>query len=296
MKKVETFVDDAAKDVSKAITDGLSLGPEFDAIIPISISPPGLQDSPFGEGKAKKIYPATGDEDEKGDDDKKDLTGDVSIWCVDCGVTGTLHLSGQARYSIPERKLTQAKAGLEGNIDTTVKLGIDANVKYERDLGYPIFSAGAPGFSVPGIFTIGPILTLDAEVDIDIEAKGKAVAGVVVSTPDLKANIDLVDGSKSSCTGLTPELTPYYSVEAALEASAALSLPLGVGLGIEITPLGFEKTAALYDKPSIEATIGATTSAGSAGAAEGGENACNDGVSFNVAGRFTQYSLNQITC
>ena len=227
------------------------------AEIPINVGPKKLVDSPFGP--ALQLY-------RKEKDSKKGAaTGDIALYCVDCGVHGSVHLKGQARWTIADG-LTQANAGLNGDIAAALQLGIDANAAFQDTRAYPIISVYAPpGFSIPGIFSIGPEVSLAAEIGLDITLAGQLLAGVKMTIPNFSANIDLVDGSKSASSGFTPKFEKIFQAKAAISARAALGLPLGIGLGVQIPAIKFSKTAAIYDEPSIEATMtysGSTTSEG----------------------------------
>lgn len=260
------------KSVGHAISDALAVTPEASVDIPFNVQPSGLVDSPFGQ--AKQIY-------SKEKASKNGVaSGNIAIYCVNCGIHGIVHLHGQARFTIADG-LTEANAGMNGNIAAGLEIGIDASVEISDTLTYPIVSqAVPPGFSVPGVFAIGPIVTLDAELALGITLAGQVLAGVTMSIPNFSANLDLVHHEKSGASGFEPQFQKVFEAKTAITATAALGLPLGIGIGIDIPPLKFRKTAALYDKPSIGATI--TYSGSTTGEGLNGDNNCVNGIECSL--------------
>ena len=258
--------------VAHALSTALAITKQASADIPINVGPSKLVDSPWG--RALQMY------NKQKESKNGKVQGSVALYCVDCGVQGQVQLNGQVRWTIADG-LTQANAGLNGNIAAALKLGIDANVAFDDKLTYPILSVPVPpGFSIPKLFTVGPQVTLDAEVALGITLAGQVLAGVKMSIPNFSANLDLVDGSKSVSSGFTHTYDKTFEAKAAISARAAFGLPLGIGLGIDIPPINFRKTAALYDKPYIEATMnysGSTTSEGI-----DGNNNCLNGIAYAI--------------
>ena len=206
------------------------------------------------------------------------VTGEITVYCVDCGVNGKVLITGQARWNIVNG-LEKLNAGMKGNITAGLQLGLDAKTAFEKTLTFPIAQIGVPGFSVPGIITVGPVIKLEAEAGFGISLEGQVLAGVKMTIPDFSANLDLVDGSKSVSNGFTPQFQKVFDAKAKISATAALGLPLSIGLGIIIPPIKFEKTAVITDKPSAEATISYKASTSCDGI--NGDNTCVNGISYN---------------
>ena len=253
----------------KTVSDALAVTPEVNADVPIDIKGPKLVPSPWGD--AIELF-----KKEKGSDSGT-LTGEIALYCVKCGVNGKIHLGGQARWTIAEG-LTKANAELKGNIEAGLQLGLDAKAAYKQTFPFPIASAGVPGFSVPGIITIGPLISLDAEVEIGVEVEGQVLAGVIMRIPNFQANLDLVNQAKSKSEGFEPQWEKIFEAKGKITATAGIGLPVKVGLGIAIPPLKFEKTAAIVDKPSINAKM--TYTASTSGAA--GDSKCPNGIGWNI--------------
>ena len=281
--KVGELIDTGIKEVKSAVSSALARTPNAKLDLPINVGPSDLVDSPWG--KAKQLL-------SKEKETKNGAgTAKIEVYCVECGIKGTFHLQGRARYTITEG-LTEANAGMNGNLAAGLQVGIDAKVEYNDKFRYNIVSAAIPpGFSVPGIFAVGLVVTLDAELALGVDLAGQVLAGVKMSIPSFQANLDLVDSKKSTSGGFTPKFEKIFEAKAAISASAALGLPLGIGVGVVIPPLKFQKTAAIYDTPSIGATIkysGSTTNQGI-----NDDNTCLNGISYSLQCKVTLLSISE---
>ena len=267
-----------AGEVTSAVSNALAITPTANADIPINIGP-ALGSSPFGP--AKQLFTREARSRRTGG------MGQVTVYCVQCGVHGDIRLSGSARYTIKDG-LTQANAGLSGNVMAGLQIGIDATAEISQNSQFPLISTAVPpGFSVPGVFSIGPMVSLEADIQLDISLAGQVLAGATLSIPNFQANLDLVNSGRSGSSGFTPQFQKIFQANAAVTATLGLGLPLGVGLGISIPPIKLQKTAALYDKPSIGATATYTGSIGIGGNVGNVENVggnpnCVNGISYSL--------------
>lgn len=165
------------------------------------------------------------------------------------------------------RWLVKANIGMNGNVAASVETGIDAHAELTKNFPFPIAQTGIPGFSVSGLFTIGPEIALAAEVDLGISLAGQVLAGIKMTIANFSANVDLVDGSDSLAQGFTPQFEKIFEAKAEISATAGLGLPLSIGVVIDIPLIKFTKTISLTEKPVVEATFkyAASTSCGGIG-------------------------------
>ena len=108
---------------------------------------------------------------------------------------------------------------------------------------------------------------------------GQVLAGVKMSIPNFSANVDLVDGSKSSMKDFTPHFEKVFEAKAEISATAGLGLPVSLGLGINIPPIKFRKMVSLTEKPVIEATFKYAASTTCEGI---GDNECVNGIGYGI--------------
>ncbi|MCJ1293932.1 hypothetical protein MMC34_005489 [Xylographa carneopallida] len=281
IKKVANTVTSAAQNiahtvvqvattVAKVVVDVVKtpFTPSVSTDLAINLTPKNLVPSPWGD--AYQLFHKAGASSSGA------ASGDVTLYCVNCGVTGTVHLGGSASLNIVDG-LTAAQIGMNGNIAAGLELGLDANAQYTNKLTSTIASAGLPGFSVPNIISIGPVVDLSAELDLNIAAQGQLLVGVTMSIPDFAANLDLV-GSNSYSRGFTPQFTKVFNASGEISATASLGLPLSIGVGVEAPIIKFKKVVALIDTPSIGASAKFT---GGTGPAPDGAT-CYNGLDYSV--------------
>lgn len=73
-----------------------------------------------------------------------------------------------------------------------------------------------------------------------------------MTIPPFEGTVDLIDASKSKPLELKPEFEKIFEADAQLTATAGISLPVAVGLGISIPPAkGFKKDLEIVEKPTI---------------------------------------------
>jgi hypothetical protein len=169
---------------------------------------------------------------------------------------------------------------MKGNVHAGLGLGLDAQLEYKDSFKKPIFSTGLPGFSVPNIITVGPVVSLSAELDVEATAQGQLLAAIALDIPNFDATLDLLDSTKSSSSGFHPVFTKNFTATGEISLSAAFGLPLKVGVGIVIPLIKFDKSIALIEKPGINATA---TFTGSTDLAELSTMSCPNGVAYSVS-------------
>ena len=208
-------------------------------------------------------------------------SGLLAVYCINCGVTGTVHLYGQASFDVASLSVTSGGLGLDGNIAAGLTLGVVSQSGYTGTFEKDIAEVGLPGFSVPGVITIGPVLQLKAETTLEVAAKGSIRAGITATLNSFQAVLDLVDTSGSSSSGFTPTFSTEFAALGAVSASVSLGLPVSLGIGLVIPIIQFEKTLSLIENPylqaSAEAVIAGTPSQGLDLAS------CPKGVAYQLA-------------
>lgn len=180
----------------------------------------------------------------------------IELWCVDCGVRGKVVATGSISAT-PLSGLKKGTIGVDGNMYAGVFLGVNAYTQWEKTVRKDLFVKGLPGWSIPGIVSLGPRLILGAQATFEVEAEGQLITGASLNWPAFHAELNFVDSSKSSQSGWKPEITKKFQVHGDLSAKAALGLPVTLNFGINILNGVFEKGINLTDIPAItaEATL-----------------------------------------
>lgn len=100
----------------------------------------------------------------------------VEFYCINCGISGKMTAVGSIQATVFEG-IKSAQIGVHGNLYAGLYLGVNAFAKYEKTYEKELFNKGLPGWSIPGIVNLGPMLTLCVEADIAIEAEGQLLTG-----------------------------------------------------------------------------------------------------------------------
>ncbi|KAI4850551.1 hypothetical protein E4T44_02677 [Aureobasidium sp. EXF-8845] len=256
-----------------ALKDFSDFNPSISGSQSFNYGPPADDDSPWG--KAASIY-------SKKKDFKDDKGGvEINLYCVDCGVKGSVSMAGQAKWNLKDG-LQSLDAGVNANIEAGVHLGLAASASYKDEKTAKIINQPLPkvGVAVGKLFTAGVYISVDAKAAVDVAAEGQVLVGVVMKIPNFEAKLNLYDAqssTKSSVTGFTPEFTKRFEARGKLSAQLTLSLPIAINAGIEIPPLSLKRTLALIEEPSV---YGNTTIAASTANAEPASESCNNGIEY----------------
>lgn len=177
----------------------------------------------------------------------------VTVWCVDCGIHGSIYTTGSATFTIIGP--TRLSLRLRGDLNANVQLGVDGFAKWEHDvLSIPLTpDIGLPGFSIPGVLTIGPYLTVDLVAKIEVEAVGQILAGVNLDWPEMGMFVDFLLPGSAKSYGFSPIVTPVFKASGEITATASLGIPIGINLGVSVLDGIWEESLALVNTPAVQA-------------------------------------------
>ena len=235
--------------------------------LPVNLGPPSSMESDSPWGKAFKMYTfKMGEDDEKFsatqtllDNLVGELIGEpepepgIEIFCVNCGARGSVKATGKISAT-PLSGVKEAKIGISGNMYIGMYLGVNGFAKWEKEWEKEIFSKGLPGWSIPGIVTLGPKISLSGKFTLGVEAEGQVLTGASLTWPAFEANLDLKNPRNSNQKGWTPNIDHVFQVHGGVTATAALGLPVSLWFGIDILNGVFKEGIALVDTPAITGT------------------------------------------
>ncbi|KAL8669726.1 MAG: hypothetical protein Q9168_005695 [Polycauliona sp. 1 TL-2023] len=285
LRELPAAVIQAATKVATQVVNALSISREISLKFPLDVASPNRKNittSPWGDALVlfNKSKESTNFGGGRGAGTLEgSRSGQLTVYCVGCGVRGEVQLSGQATWTVSEG-LQRAQISVNGNINAGLSLGIDAIVQTHQVFDYPITAVGIPGFSIPGFIIVGPSLSLAAVAELNVSLAGQVLTGVQMEIADFAATVDFVNGSNSKSANLVPRLTPVFNATAQFSATLALGLPLSLGIGVQIPPLKFKKTASINEAPSVEASLNFTASTTNVGV--NGNTDCVNGIGYNV--------------
>ncbi|KAL6719024.1 hypothetical protein ACLMJK_003259 [Lecanora helva] len=280
LRDLGNAVLNGAKEVGNRVSDALAINKSIpNTGLDLRLAGPKLTDSPFGP--AVNIFNRTVPARNRiAGTNLLGATGQLAAYCVGCGLGGRIELSGQAAWTIADG-LKVATVSLNGNLEASLAIGIDANVEVKETFNSPIAQAGIPGFSVSGLFTVGPAIALYAYSEVGVSLAGQVLAGVSLNIPNFGTTLDFVNGQNSKSVGFTPQLTPTFRATAQFSGNVAFGLPVSVGAGLYIPALkGYEKTASVRNLPSIQANLNYTASTQCQDL--NGNTACINGIGYSI--------------
>lgn len=228
---------------------------------PISI--PGnrkLVDSPWGQQVLIKSFKKESDT----------TNAKLDIYCVDCGAKGQANIAGKVSVSL-EQGIEALNANFQGDLTVAVKVGVDANFKYEQTFSQQLFQVGIPGTCIGGIVCVGPSVKMGADVKLTADANGQLLAGAAITIHDARASVDMLASQKGTASGWQPEFIPTLEAKGSIALKADVGIPVAIVVGVDILSGKFKKEIALIDRPSIiaEAAVSASISTGTDGTVTG---------------------------
>lgn len=237
-------------------------------------TPVGSDPTPWGTGKQLYSQTANG--------------GSIAVYCVGCGVSGTIQVKGTVTFSIA-KGITAGGLSANGPISAALELGIVASYANTWNFQQAIGAVPLSPLTIAGIITVGPQVSLAAGGSLTVNANGQLLAGAILDWPAISANIDLANIGSSSASGFTsPKVNPVFQAQGSVSATAEAYLLLNVEFAIDILQGTIKKSIALVEKPDVSITAAVSGTAGIAGTTlSGGFTGPCAGVAVNVA--FTNY-------
>ncbi|EGX89618.1 hypothetical protein CCM_07870 [Cordyceps militaris CM01] len=181
--------------------------------------------------------------------DTGDFAEHVHIYCVDCGVSGQAVFSGKAKIT-PLKGIFDGEVALRTNMKMVLKVGVDASIRYSKNIQQDLFSFGLPGLSY-GIVTVGPYISVAARVGLEAAAKGRLLVGGEMGLTQAEAVLYLFEPSRSTSAGWTPYFKPVLEAEGEIMLAASAALPIGIKVGLKIS--SFEAALGIMEEPTISA-------------------------------------------
>ncbi|CAI7569729.1 unnamed protein product [Penicillium glandicola] len=182
-------------------------------------------------------------------------------------------VDAKAIKSVTTEKQDDAKATRS---NTKEKEGITANV--EEEIGTLPFAS----ISIPKIITIGPKVSINSAASIYVDAHGEFRAGARFTIAEGEIVLDAISPDGNKASGFTPSLQPVFELKkGSITATADLSIPVGVEVGLNILSGTWKKSIGVFTAPSLYFT---------AGLSSGEDKKCNNGVELRVGAKNRVYS------
>ncbi|PNS17186.1 UPF0518 protein [Sphaceloma murrayae] len=216
----------------------------------------GPDESVFGKAKLLKKWTKSST---KG---ATNVEGELSLYCVDCGITGSFNIAGQGTGAVTTG-VEKASLTLTGNLDAGLKIGIAAEgtLKTEKsDITLGEFAiAGVKFYKLKA----GIILRVAADYQLTATAKGQLLVGGNVVIQNGRTYLDFKDSTKSSSSGWKPVFRPTFEASGELGLAAEVGLPLAISAAVTWNDKGLN--AGFIERPALEAKAQFAASADASG-------------------------------
>ncbi|KAK0643710.1 hypothetical protein B0T16DRAFT_377619 [Cercophora newfieldiana] len=167
----------------------------------------------------------------------------VSAVCKECFTAGSLDVKGRFRVELLDLKDAWVEVSTPG---LTTKALIALNLKGAitaklAEKSVPIFKASPAGISIPGVLSIGPVVSVNMGVELsEITASVDVEVGGSAHIPPSSARLDFLSKDRTTSTGWTPELKAEpLKATAQVEAKASAFIRPVVGLEVSVVETGF---------------------------------------------------------
>jgi hypothetical protein len=159
----------------------------------------------------------------------------IGLACTDCATKGSIELAGHVESSkkgLAVFTVDMTPSAVSADISLT--LSAKGALTNAWDQSWTIIAATMPGYSIPGVLTIGPNLKFDGGLALSqITGSVGITAGMTATIPATsKANLDFV-GKKTDIAGWVPEIKGkpvIFNAEVDAEFQAYLQLALAASL------------------------------------------------------------------
>ena len=219
----------AEKGFSKGATETISFsdGPK----------PTELSQSPFGQ--AEKLTTVDG----------------LTIWCVDCGASGTIDLSGEIATN--SDKITAGSLNFQAlDFKIPFTFGFEAKgMTISHDFSHPLPEIPLTPFEVEPFFSIGPKLTFAIDLNVAVSATGNLKAGVNMHWANASASMDIVKSDSKTLQkgGWIPDVEKVFDFSGGeMAINASLGIPMSFEVGLSLWSHPVSKNISITDRPTVQ--------------------------------------------
>ena len=243
----KSVVSDATSDVDSAVHQGISFAETVAADAKSALASIGQDvESALSQGASKTFTRPI-------DAHPTDLTGspwgqqkelfslrDFNMYCVDCGLKGQVIIGGKIAFSITQMQLIHSQINVNGDLDLALGAGFTAEQNWIPIPIYdkPLFEQGLPGLSITDIISIGPSVSISAQIQAVLMASGTMLTTFEASWKNFSATIDMVHPKQSTGSGFKPELNHNVSASGNFSVKLNFGIPFSLNFGLDIPPLG----------------------------------------------------------
>ncbi|KAH6695796.1 hypothetical protein F5X68DRAFT_164172 [Plectosphaerella plurivora] len=179
-------------------------------------------------------------------------TENLKIVLDEARFESNIRLKGGFRFNF--LKFKPSKMYLDVDYSGLVNVNVSTHVaaSFSSDLyNYTPLSASVSAFTIPGILDVGPIAEFGVGIEFAAEGSVDASLALHSEITNGQVHLDLLDSSKTTSTGWTPETTVASDVSAEVSLQLNPYLDLNLALGVKVFKGVIDLTAGIEAKPQI---------------------------------------------
>ncbi|KAK5652666.1 hypothetical protein OQA88_10260 [Cercophora sp. LCS_1] len=178
--------------------------------------------------------------------------------CKECFTTGSFDISGKFRAQAFQMQEAWIELATEGvSAKAVIGLGFKGNLTeklFERSL--EVFKFSPAGVAIPGVLTVGPVISVSLGVEVSEVAAGVNIAlGGTATIPKSSSRLDFLSKANTKTVGWKPEFKaePFKS-DGMVEVKATAFLRPAIGLEISVVDTGLTAEISA-NTPSLTASL-----------------------------------------
>ena len=158
---------------------------------------------------------------------------DITYHCVDCGLEGTIIISGEVTVT-PFEGIIGGHIQAETSLKLGVKLGMQGSMAHEYNSPeMMIWEAELPGIDIPGTLVIEPSANIAAQVDAKTAITGNFLGGGEWTFARMKLKYDFAT-RKTSLEHFAPVVVPTLEMNGDIRGEAELALPFVLAFDVRL--------------------------------------------------------------
>ena len=158
---------------------------------------------------------------------------DITYHCVDCGLEGTIIVSGEVTVT-PFEGIIGGHVQMETFLKLGVKLGIEGSMSHEYNSPeMMIWEAELPGIDIPGTLVIEPQANVAAQVDAQTAIIGNFLGGGEWTFARMMLKYDFAT-RKTSLKHFDPVVVPTLEMNGDIRTQAELALPFELSFEVRL--------------------------------------------------------------
>lgn len=186
----------------------------------------------------------------------KDESLVFGIYCIGCGVTGTLVTTASFTFTAAGG-VASGSIQINGDLAATLNIAT-ASVDGGDSWGFyeEIGLFAAAQLLIPGIVTVSPTVSLELVGSVAATTLGEALAGATFTWPSVAATLDIVNPSLSIVAGFdSPQIQPSFNLQEDIIIGGLANLIFNLTYQVMLFDGLFANTVALVQMPALDFNI-----------------------------------------